>query len=173
MKKFTKTLRTLTAADLMSPDPVSIAADATIREAVAFLTDKGFSGAPVIDSAGWPIGVVSRADIIVHDREKVEYVPAVPDYYHDTDSPTTRAGEVLGEGFQVEKVDRTRVRDIMTPAVFSVTPETPAEEVMEQMAGLKVHRLFVIGDEGVLVGVISALDIVRHLATKKSKQLVR
>jgi len=31
----------------------------------------------------------------------------------------------------------------------------------------------VIGDEGVLVGVISALDIVRHLATKKSKQLVR
>jgi predicted transcriptional regulator len=45
-------LRAETAADLMTSNPLSIRVDATIREAVAFLVDKGISGAPVIDSAG-------------------------------------------------------------------------------------------------------------------------
>ena len=38
-----------TAADLMTPDPVSIGADATVKEATAFLGAKGFSAALVID----------------------------------------------------------------------------------------------------------------------------
>jgi CBS domain-containing protein len=55
------------------------------------------------------------------------------------------------------------VRDIMTPVVFSVTPETSAREVIEQFRSLKVHRLFVVDHDGALVGVISALDVVRGL----------
>jgi hypothetical protein len=31
------------------------------------------------------------------------------------------------------------------------------------MLALKVHRLFVVGGDGVLVGVISALDVLRAL----------
>ena len=155
-------LNAKTAADLMTPNPHSIRADATVKEAIAFLTDKGFSAAPVIDEAGRPIGVLSRFDILVHDREKVEYVPVVPEYYERTDL-TTRAGESLRSGFQVENVDRTCVRDIMTPVVFSVTLEAPVHRVVEEMLALKVHRLFVVDRDGILVGVISALDVVRHL----------
>jgi CBS domain-containing protein len=161
------TLWAETAADLMTPNPVSIGADETVKEAVAFLTDKGFSAAPVIDHAGRPVGVLSRSDILVHDREKVEYVPAVPEYYEKSEL-TTPSGENLGNGFQVEKVDRTRVREIMTPAVFSVGPETPVRRVIEEMLALKVHRLFVVGEDGVLVGIISALDVLRHLGAKES-----
>jgi CBS domain-containing protein len=51
----------------------------------------------------------------------------------------------------------------MTPVVFSVSPEAPARRVVGDMLGLKVHRLFVVGSDGVLVGVISALDVLRHL----------
>jgi CBS domain-containing protein len=156
------TLWAETAADLMTPNPLSIGADAPVKEAVAFLTDKGFSAAPVIDDAGRPIGVLSRSDILVHDREKVEYVPTVPEYYEKTEL-TTRSGENLRNGFQVENVDRTWVRDLMTPVVFSVTPETPVRRVVEEMLALKVHRLFVVGGDGVLVGVISALDVLRNL----------
>jgi len=47
--------------------------------------------------------------------------------------------------------------------VFSVSPDTPAAKVIEDMVGLKVHRLFVVDDGGILVGVISALDVMRHL----------
>jgi CBS domain-containing protein len=152
-----------TAADLMTPNPHSIGADATVKEATAFLTDKGFSAAPVIDDAGRPVGVLSRSDILVHDREKVEYVPAVPEYYERTDL-TKRSGVSLRNGFQVENVDRARVRDIMTPVVFSVIPEAPVRRVVEEMLALKVHRLFVVGRDGILVGVISALDVLRHLS---------
>ncbi len=129
---------------------------------LALLTDKGFSAAPVIDGAGRPIGVLSRADIIVHDREKIEYLAPVPEYYEKSEL-TTNTGESLQPGFQIEKTDITRVRDIMTPVVFSVTPETPAGRVVEDMVALKVHRLFVVDRNGILVGVISALDVLRHL----------
>ncbi len=156
------TLKAETAADLMTPNPMSIPEDASVKEAVAFLTDKGFSGAPVIDKAGRPCGVLSRADILVHDREKVEYLAPVPEYYDKSDL-TIDLGERLRDGFQVEKPDSTQVRDIMTPVVFSVTPETPASQVVQDMVGLKVHRLFVVDRNGILVGVISALDVLRHL----------
>ncbi|MCI0682982.1 MAG: CBS domain-containing protein [Gemmataceae bacterium] len=154
------TLAARTAADLMTPNPVSISADAPVKEAAVLFADRGFSAAPVIDAAGRPIGVVSQADIVVHDRESVEYVPVTKEVERP---PATADGEALPRGFQVEKVDRTRVRDIMTPAVFSVGPHTPAMKVIEQMLGLQVHRVFVIGKDGVLVGVISAFDILRRL----------
>jgi CBS domain-containing protein len=151
-----------TAADLMTPNPVSVRQDATVKEAAASLTDRGFSAAPVIDNAGRPVGVLSRADIVVHHRQKAEYVPPVPDYYQRTDLATP-SGEPLPAGFQVESVDQTRVRDIMTPVVFSVSAEAPARRVVGDMVGLRVHRLFVVEQSGVLVGVISALDVLRHL----------
>jgi CBS domain-containing protein len=151
-----------TAAHLMTTNPVSVRDAATVRELVALLTDKGISAAPVINEAGHPIGVVSRADVLVYDREKVEYVRPLPEYYDRSDL-TTRAGEKLGAGFQVERAEDALVADIMTPVVFSVAPTTPALEAVRDMVALKVHRLFVVDPDGVLIGVISALDVLRHL----------
>jgi CBS domain-containing protein len=48
------TLAAATAADLMTPNPVSIGQNATVKEAVAFLSDRGFSAAPVLDEAAGP-----------------------------------------------------------------------------------------------------------------------
>lgn len=151
-----------TAADIMTPNPISIRDIATVREAVALLTDKGYSGAPVIDEAGRPVGVLSHSDIVAHDRETVEHLAPNPEYY-DPGELRTRAGEKLRRGYQVENVDPCLVSDLMTPAVFSVSPEAPALQVVEQMLALKVHRLFVVDHDGVLVGVISALDVLRYL----------
>jgi CBS domain-containing protein len=156
------TLQAETAAELMMPNPVSIRDIATVREAIALLTDKGFSAAPVIDVAGRPIGVISRSDILIHDLEKVDHAGSVPEYY-DRAEAAPRTGKPLPSGFHIENVDRTQVRDIMTPVVFSVAPETPAAKVVTEMLGLKVHRLFVVGSDGILVGVISALDVLRYL----------
>ncbi len=150
------------AADLMKSNPVSIGENASIQEAAALLTDKGFSAAPVIDEAGRPIGVVSRSDIIVHDREKLDYFTQVPEYYEEAEL-TARIGIAPRNGFQVVSVDPTRVGDIMTPIVFSVTPGTPARTVVRQMLELKVHRIFVVDEAGTLVGVVSATDVLHHL----------
>jgi CBS domain-containing protein len=152
------TLDAATAADMMTPNPISIHENASIQEAIALLTDKGIGAAPVIDDAGRPTGVVSRSDVLIHDRERL----GAADFYDDEDLAAARAVG-LESGFKAVRGDPTRVRDIMTPAVFSVTPQTPAGKVVEQIVGLKVHRLFVVDQDGALIGVISASDILKHL----------
>jgi CBS domain-containing protein len=135
------TLWAQTASDLMMTNPMSINQDATMPEVIAMLTDHGFTAAPVIDDAGRPVGVVSRGDILVHDRAKAN----------------------TGTSAAPREPDTTRVRDIMTPAIFSVSPDTAAARVIEEMLALKVHRLFVVDGDGTLVGVITPLDVLRHL----------
>jgi CBS-domain-containing membrane protein len=156
------TLEAATAADLMTPNPLSIRDIATLQEAVAFLVDHGFSAAPVIDGSGKAVGVLSQSDLVIHDRQKVDYVPTVPDYYARS-VLKLESGEVLPRGFLVQRPDKTRVRDLMTPVIFAVKPQDPAGQVVHDMLNWKVHRLFVVDEQQVLVGVISALDILRRL----------
>jgi CBS domain-containing protein len=148
----------LRAKDLMSPNPVSIRRDATVLEAVALLTDRGFGAAPVIDEAGRPVGVVSRTDILIHEREYAHH--ACTEDYTDWDSLPAPSWP---EGFSIEVTDPTTVAEIMTPAVFTVSLEAPAPEVVKRMRELKVHHLFVVDAELALVGVISPLDMLGHL----------
>jgi len=158
----TLALHAETAADLMTVNPVSVREDATLREALGLLIDKGYSAAPVIDDAGRPVGVLSRSDLLVHDRETAVHLRREPEFYHQSELHTA-AGEQLGRGFQVEKVDRTQVRELMTPAILCVAPQATVAKVVADLVNLKVHRLFVVDDNGVLVGVISAMDVLRHL----------
>jgi CBS domain-containing protein len=60
-------------------------------------------------------------------------------------------------------VDPTPVADIMTPVVFAVPLDMNADQVVAYMLSLHVHQLFVVDPSGLLVGVISALDILRHM----------
>src|SRR5262249_47183320 len=131
-------LKALTAEDLMTANPLSLREDVTLKEAIAFLVDRNISGAPVIDEAGRPVGVLTQSDVLVHDREEVEHV-APPEFEHGQPLPRS-----WWEQFQVERVDTTPVRDVMTPAVFCVGLDTPAWTVIEQMRELNVHRLFVV-----------------------------
>jgi len=161
-------LKAESAADLMTPNPVSINADSAVTEAMAFLVEKGFSAAPVIDDAGHPLGVVSQSDILTHDRARAAYVSAHSKYYQQMGLPM-RSGQFAPCGVPVEHSAQIRVRDIMTRAIFSVTPETPVHRVIEDMLTHKVHRLFVVGSDGILVGVISALDVLGHFRSEQPK----
>lgn len=126
----------LTASDLMTENPLSIRSDATADEAIRFFTQKGISGAVVIAESGRPIGVLSGTDLLIHQRERA------PGAFES--APTF-------------------VSELMTPAVFNVRPDTPARQVAEQMVALNVHRVFVVDRDNVVVGVISALDVLRNL----------
>jgi len=132
------------ATELMTPNPGSLREDASVRDAVRFLTDKGYSAAPVINDAGRPVGVLSRADILVHDRERADFLTSA-------------------DGPQSPPVDAARVRDLMSPFVLVVDPDTRADAVAREMVAFRVHRLFVVDGNGVLIGVISALDLLRRL----------
>src|SRR5262245_30361498 len=125
----------LSASDLMTESPYSIRSTATDNEAIRFFTEKGISGAAVIGESGRAVGVLSCTDLLIHRKESTAATEASP----------------------------TLVTEIMTPAVFNVRSDTPARQVAEQMIALNVHRLFVADRSDVVVGVISALDVVRSL----------
>jgi CBS domain-containing protein len=144
-----------TAQDLMIPNPISIRAAAGINEAMALFTEKGITAAPVIDEAGHPIGVVSRSDLLVHQCESGKHRD---DYFY---APTFDTKDVAKPGAS------GTVADLMTPAVFGVAPDTPAHRVISDMVGLRVHRLFVVDASGALVGVISAMDVLKHLKVEE------
>lgn len=129
------TLHAATAADIMNPGPVSIADSDTVPEAIEFLTQRGFGAAVVIDAAGHPIGVVTKTDVLLHERRRT---PGL-------------------------EPDDTPVTEVMTPAVYSVRLETPARSVVEQLLELHVHHMFVKDSAGVVVGVISPVDVLKKL----------
>lgn len=129
------TLQAATAADIMNPGPVSIADSDTVPEAVEFLTQRGFGAAVVIDDAGHPIGVVTKTDVLMHTRRRK---PGL-------------------------EPDDTPVSEVMTPAVFSVRPDTSAASLVEQLIEVGVHHLFVKDAAGVVVGVISPVDVLKKL----------
>src|SRR5260370_38351104 len=95
------TLDAKTAAEMMTPNPLSVRGDATMAEIIALLVDKGFGAAPVIDEAGRPIGVVSRSHSLAHERE-------------------TRTRDVS------PSADTPPGRGITTPTAFSGEPDVPA-----------------------------------------------
>jgi CBS domain-containing protein len=147
-----------TAADLMTPNPVSIRQGATVPEAAAFLAVRGISAAPVIDEAGRPVGVVSRTDVLQNQGQRAVYLVGSPEYYERLERP-----EFSEDGAPGEATHRAAVRDVMTPVVFCVGPEMPAAKVVEKMLALEVRRLFVVDGNGILIGVISAVDVLRKL----------
>jgi CBS domain-containing protein len=162
-------LKARTAADLMTANPMSLQEMVTAREAAAFLTDRGISAAPVINMAGAPVGVLSQTDLVIHDRERIDVLttPRYPleDFTEFAEIPINlkRAGRDVA----VESVnDAAQVRDLMTPTVFTVRLDAPAAQVVEDMLALRVHRLFVVDKGGVLVGVITAADVLRRLEAR-------
>lgn len=153
------TLQADTAADLMTESPISVREDAGVHEAIALMTDRGFTAAPVIDESGRPIGVVSISDILIHDREYVSFLQT----RDVTVASDLRTHSHLPDDMGIEVVDRTLVTEIMTPTVFTIPETAPAAEVVQAMIAFQVHHLFVADDTGILVGVISMGDILRKL----------
>ena len=133
-------LRAQVARDVMSSDLVSLEANAKLSDALSLFVDRGFGAAPVIDVVGRAIGVLAKVDILTHQHSSLAQSVAAP-----------------------EVLDRTQVSDLMSPVVYKVQPETPIWEVLEQFRSLKVHHLFVEDRHGVLLGVISTIDILERI----------
>jgi len=125
---------------LMQRDVFCVRTDVSMDELVAFLVEHGFSGAPIVDAEGRPAGVVSATDLLRQRYEQME---------------DEEAG--MGQGLN----RRPLVGDVMTPAPV-VVPETMSwVEASRLMAAKRIHRLPVVNAEGILVGVLSSMDVVR------------
>lgn len=123
----------------------------TIRAVAQLFTEKNISAAAVLDQQNRPIGVITKTDIARFQLEEGDV--AVVD---------------ARRGFHVIN-DVNTVEHYMTPAIFTVKPDTPLTDVARQMVKYGTHHIFVKGTNGdPVVGVVSSFDILRHLLAKNS-----
>lgn len=149
-----------TAADLMTPSVITILTSATISDAASLLTTKNLSAVPVLAEDGRPVGVVSKTDIVAYDSKCYAELELLAETGNKESAPVQR----IAGGPRPPMANRAHsVWEIMNPVLFSVAPTTEAHVLIDIMVTMNLHRLFVQGSDGRLVGVVSALDVLRHL----------
>jgi CBS domain-containing protein len=154
-----------TAADrtpvsaVMTSDVICVGPDVTIETLTALLLERGFSGVPVVDQNGHPIGVVSKTDLLRELSEDGESTVFSP-----LDTRAKNRMDVLGGGYHVESLTRATVGEVMMPVAFTLSEHAPIAQAAALMAFEGVHRIPVVSAEGEVVGLVSSLDILRWLA---------
>jgi CBS domain-containing protein len=119
--------KTRNVKDLMNPDVMTVPDDITTDALARYLTEREISGAPVVDSQGHVIGVVSMTDIGRNMGEPADIESSrSSDFYRDIAADLTL--EDLGQRYVEERA--VTVRDVMTPVVHQVPVTASAAEAV-------------------------------------------
>jgi CBS domain-containing protein len=129
----TKDVELPTAADIMNAHVAAFPPDAEIEDAITTLLRRGYSGAPVIDAQGRPIGVLSEHDCV----------------------------RVLAASLYDGGPTGT-VADHMTKPIETVEQHTDILALAQRFAQGQHRRLLVVR-KGALCGLITRRDLLRGL----------
>lgn len=163
---------TVLARDLMHTDVVRLDVDTALAAAVETLTDARVSGAPVVDASERLVGVFTLRDAArgeVEGGERYGERPAaqsgIPDWDEDDADEGERIERVISmrDDYGPATSAAEQVGDWMNPRVIAVAPDADLRELCRVMADERIHRVFVVEGRK-LVGVVSALDVVAHVA---------
>jgi CBS domain-containing protein len=133
--------------DLMQRDVISVAPDATLKDAASLLVRHRISGLPVCVRDGSVVGVLSEADILF----KQECPPEV----------SGLIGRLLDDAYgDAERSEARTVADAMTTPAITISPKQDATEAARLMIRHRINRLPVV-DGTKLVGIVSRADLVR------------
>ena len=151
-------MKRLTANDVMTPRVLPAQADWPLGRLAEFFVEHEISGAPVTDDQGILVGVVSLRDLVRYDSLPDREPPRRPhDYYLNLYADYA---EEEVHSFRLSGERSATVREIMTTSVFSVTADTPVDEIAETMVRGHIHRLLVTREHAV-VGIVTSLDLLR------------
>jgi len=155
--------RTRIVKDLMNPDVMTVADDLTTDALARYLVEREISGAPVVDSQGHLIGVVSMTDIGRNMAEPSGIESSrSSDFYRDI-APDLSL-EDLGQRYVEERA--VTVRDVMTPLVHQVPVTASVAEAARLMIEEHIHRLVVTQGKAP-VGIITSLDLLKVVAEQR------
>jgi len=146
-----------TAKQIMTCDPFTVTPETSVRDLADTLTEKSYSGAPVLGPDGELVGIVTSSDLIF--QRKNLHLPTVFTIF---DSVITLGGtHELDE--QVSKMLGSTVADIMSTTLVTVSEEASLEDIATIMSEQGKHFIPVLRDDR-LVGVIDRSDLVRAIS---------
>ena len=143
------------ATDVMTPTVITVDPDTTVQDLATLLSERGISGAPVVDAAGRMIGIVSEGDLL-HRTEL------------GTEGRTERRHSwwlehfASGQARDYVKSHGRTVKDIMSRDVVAVTEETDLAEIATLLETNRIKRLPVVRDDKI-VGIVTRSNLVRAL----------
>jgi CBS domain-containing protein len=135
-----------TAADLMTPDPVTLPETTPLAEAAAVMADRGLKRIPVVDAQQRLVGMVSRSDLLATVAEGLRQRPATP--IRQPDGAPKTVGEIM-------------ITDVPT-----VQPDTPLAETLDRLLETDKRRVIVVDGERRVVGIITDGDVMRRAAKR-------
>lgn len=159
-------MRPIVAADLMTPDVLSVPETMGLGELSAFLLDHQISGVVVRDEEGQPVGVVSLTDLAAVTADAAD----AADIGDTADSPPASNGSAFYLQAEDPGIDPAGLEeagsagegltagDIMTPQIYSVAIDATVSEIARTLLEESLHRLLVF-DDAELVGIVSVSDL--------------
>jgi acetoin utilization protein AcuB len=133
---------TTTAADVMTPWPLTIRPEAPILDAITLMIERRVRHLPVVDAASTLVGMLSERDLRTVIGDPVEYLA-----FH-----CDRSTALL------------RVRSVMSQPVISVPFDRPLAELARIFADDRLGAVPVVDRFGALIGIVSYVDALRVLA---------
>jgi CBS-domain-containing membrane protein len=127
----------------MSQQVITLTDTATVLQAWQILSAKSVGQAPVVDTGGHLVGLLTRADLL-----KPERLPPP-----DSHALVWRA------------LMQQNVKDIMWTPVPSVAPGSDIRRVARVLLDTGLPGLPVVDDQGLVIGFISRSDILRAVVT--------
>lgn len=156
-------LATARVDEAMDRHALVLPADASADVAAQLLIARGTGGAPVIDEERRLVGFVTTGDLL-RLRDELATRGGSDDHGHG--AALTRDGRTvrLGRGFHVvAALDATTVDSAMTPFVYALPRDASLARAIALMSFEGVRRLPIIDRDRRVVGVVSALDVLRWL----------
>ncbi|MBI5074065.1 MAG: CBS domain-containing protein [Nitrospirae bacterium] len=153
----------LKAKDVMTRDVIIVSDGMSVDELGRLFIEKKISGAPVEDSKGALIGIVTENDLIRKNARL--HIPTVLRIF-DAIIPLGRPDSVEEE---IRRISASTVGEICTKEVLSVSPDASIQDVSSIMSEKGVHLVPVL-EAGRIVGIIGKIDIIRGMTSEASQQ---
>jgi CBS-domain-containing membrane protein len=153
----------LKARDIMNKNVVTVDADMSIEALGRLFIEKNISGAPVLDKTGRLFGIVTENDLIRKNTRL--HIPTVLRIF-DAFIPLGGTGSVEDE---IRRISASRVSDICTRNVVTVTPDTDLQEISTVMSDKGVHLIPVV-ESGRIEGIIGKMDIIKGMIGETPQQ---
>jgi CBS domain-containing protein len=157
------------ARDVMTREPVTVRASASVTDAAGLLAQHRIGVLPVVDEAGVLIGALSAGDIV---RLRAHAAPAEDtgeELLPTADVPREVAAYWFHQGeaearrrwwdHGMPEGERT-IEGLFSPQPLSVAEDASLLAVGEMMRRHRVHHVIVVDVRRHPVGVVSALDLV-------------